>query len=68
MWIIPGSEAEVQGYQDSFRVTNISRDEQSGEVLLRVLSDEKPAERAKVAIPALEDYYLHIFGEVSSEG
>ncbi len=65
VWIIPCSEAEVQGYQDRFRVTNISRDEQSGEVLLRVLSDEKPADSARTARPTLEDYYLYVFGEAS---
>ncbi len=65
VWIIPCSEAEVQGYQDRFRVTNISRDEQSGEVLLRVLSDEKPSDSARAARPTLEDYYLYVFGEAS---
>ena len=68
VWLLPCGEAEVVDLQQKYRVTNIARDEAGGEVILRVLSDEKPAERAKAAIPALEDYYLHIFGEVSSEG
>jgi hypothetical protein len=49
--------------QDRFRVTNIARDEQTGEVLLRVLADTMPTERARTAAPTLEDYYLHVFGD-----
>ena len=47
-------------------VTNIARDEQTGEVLLRVLADTMPTERARVVAPTLEDYYLHVFGDVTS--
>jgi ABC-type multidrug transport system ATPase subunit len=65
VWIVPCAEAQVQGYQDRFRVTNISRDEQTGEVLLRVLADGMPAEGARAARPTLEDYYLTVFGEAS---
>lgn len=51
--------------QDKFRVRNIARDEQSSEVLLRVLADMIPTERARTAAPTLEDYYLHVFGDAS---
>ena len=64
VWLLPCDEAEVVDLQQKYRVTNIARDEAGGEVILRVLSEEKPAERAKAAIPELEVYYLHIFGEV----
>jgi len=47
--------------QDKFRVRNIARDEQSSEVLLRVLADMIPTERARTAAPTLEDYYLYVF-------
>ena len=46
-------------------VTNIARDEQTGEVLLRVLADDMPTKRARVVAPTLEDYYLHVFGDAA---
>ena len=36
-----------------------------GNVLLRVLSDTNPTERARVVAPTLEDYYLHVFGDAA---
>ena len=66
VWNVPCLESEVQSMQDTFRVTNIARDEESGDVLLRVLSDEKPSEDSKIVSPTLEDYYLYIFGDTAS--
>ena len=66
VWLVPCAESEVQAMQDRFRVTNIARDEQTGEVLLRVLSDTNPTDRARSVAPTLEDYYLHVFGDVTS--
>ena len=66
VWLVPCAESEVQAMQDKFRVTNIARDEQTGEVLLRVLAETNPTERARVVAPTLEDYYLHVFGDVTS--
>ncbi len=66
VWNVPCAEPEVQEMQDKFRVTNIARDEETGAVLLRVLSDTQPTERAKTVVPTLEDYYLYVFGETSS--
>ena len=63
VWNVPCLESEVQSMQDTFRVTNISRDEESGNVSLRVLSAEKPSEDSKIVTPTLEDYYLYIFGD-----
>ena len=63
VWNVPCLESEVQSTQDTFRVTNIARDEESGNVSLRVLSDEKPSEDAKIVTPTLEDYYLYVFGD-----
>ena len=63
VWNVPCLESEVQSMQDTFRVTNISRDEESGNVSLRVLSDEKPSEDSKIVTPTLEDYYLCVFGD-----
>ena len=63
VWNVPCLESEVQSMQDTFRVTNIARDEESVNVSLRVLSDEKPSEDSKIVTPTLEDYYLYIFGD-----
>lgn len=66
VWNVPCDESDVQPMQDKFRVTNIARDEDTGEVLLRVLADEQPTDRSKTVAPTLEDYYLYVFGETSS--
>lgn len=63
VWNVPCLESDVQSMQDKFRVTNIARDDESGEVLLRVLSDDPPSIHAKNAAPTLEDYYLYVFGD-----
>ena len=63
VWNVPCLESEVQSMQDTFRVTNIARDDESGNVSLRVLSAEKPSEDSKIVTPTLEDYYLYIFGD-----
>lgn len=63
VWQAPCTEAEVQKMQERYRVTNIARDEQSGEVLLRILSETMLTKDAKPAMPTLEDYYLYVFGE-----
>ena len=63
VWIVPCAESEVQTLQNRFRVTNISRDETTGEVLLRVLCEARPTGNAKNTAPTLEDYYLWVFGE-----
>ncbi|MBO7405134.1 MAG: ABC transporter ATP-binding protein, partial [Clostridia bacterium] len=63
VWLLPCAEEEVQVLQNRFRVTNISRDETTGEVLLRVLNEAKPSDSARTTAPTLEDYYLWVFGE-----
>lgn len=63
VWNVYCSEADVQLMQERFRVTNIARDDEAGDVILRVLSDDKPDERAKTVTPTLEDYYLYVFGD-----
>jgi len=68
VWIVPCAESDVPDMQNRFRVTNISRDEQTGEVLLRVLNEDKPSDGARTTAPTLEDYYLRVFGEKSGKG
>ena len=63
VWNVPCSETEVTEKQKSLRVINISKDSESGDILLRVLSDEMPVESAQTVSPTLEDYYLYVFGE-----
>ncbi len=67
VWQTPCAESEVQHMQDSFRVTNIAREESSGRILLRILADDKPSEAAYPLSPTLEDYYLTVFGEESGK-
>ncbi len=66
VWNILCSESEVQMMQESFRVTNIMRDDETGDVLLRVLADKQPTNRSRLVSPTLEDYYLYVFGESGS--
>ena len=64
VWSLPVAENTVSEMQQKFRVTNISRDEMTGQVLFRVLSEERPDANATAMPPSLEDYYLYIFGEI----
>ncbi len=64
VWNVPCEEDKVQEMQEKFRVTNIARDDTTGEVLLRVLSDSQPTITSVTVSPTLEDYYLSIFGEI----
>ena len=64
VWNVPCEETGVQRMQDTYRVPNISRDDEHGDVILRILAEEKPKDDAKAAAPTLEDYYLYVFGDV----
>lgn len=63
VWQVSCTESDVQKMQERYRVTNIARDEETGAVLLRILSETIPTKDAKPAMPTLEDYYLYVFGE-----
>ena len=65
VWNTPCAEGDVQAMQDKFRVTNIARDDESGKIMLRVLSEETPTADSRAISPTLEDYYLYVFGETS---
>lgn len=67
VWLLPSEDGMVATLQQTYRVTNIARDEETGKALLRVLSEERPDESARAAEPTLEDYYLYVFGETASE-
>ena len=67
VWNLPAPESEVVNLQQKYRVTNITRDDKTGDAILRVLSEEEPASEsgksATTVAPTLEDYYLYVFGE-----
>ena len=69
VWNLPAPEGEVVELQQKDRVTNITRDDKTGDAILRVLSDEQPVSSgdkpATTVAPTLEDYYLYVFGEES---
>ena len=69
VWNLPAPESEVVELQQKYRVTNITRDDKTGDAILRVLSNEEPVSScenpATTVAPTLEDYYLYIFGEES---
>ena len=66
VWNVPVAEEQVTEMQQKFRVTNISRDEVTGEVKLRILSEKQPNVCSKLTTPALEDYYLYLFEDTLS--
>ncbi len=65
VWSVPCNEDEVMTMQKKYRVTNISHNEATGEIMLRILSDTMPCDRAVSVFPTLEDYYLYVFGETT---
>ncbi len=67
VWHVPCGESEVSDMQTQHKVINISKNAENGDVILRVLSDEKPIERATAVVPSLEDYYLYVFDDMKSQ-
>jgi len=63
VWNVPVAEEQVTEMQQKFLVTNISRDEYTGEVKLRILSEKQPIACSKQVAATLEDYYLYLFEE-----
>ena len=53
---------DVKAMQEKFRVVNIQNGEQGA--ILRILSDAKPTKDSVSVVPSLEDYYLHVCGDV----
>ena len=62
VWQTVVAAEDVQAMQEKFRVVNIQNGEQG--VILRILSDMKPTEDSVTVVPSLEDYYLHVFGDI----
>ena len=62
VWQTVVKPEDVQTMQGKFRVVNIQNGEKG--VILRILSDVKPTEDSVTVVPSLEDYYLHVFGDI----
>ncbi len=62
VWQTVVAAEDVQAMQEKFRVVNIQNGEQG--VILRILSDVQPTEDSVTVVPSLEDYYLHVFGDI----
>lgn len=67
VWSISVPEEQVTALQNRFRITNIVKNECEDTVSLRVLAEEAPTPDAVEVTPGLEDYYLYVFGEQTSE-
>ena len=61
VWQIRTDESKISEFQVKNTVINISREEQTGEILIRILCDSKPCETASQVMPSMEDYYLYTF-------
>lgn len=59
VWNMAVEQSEITAAQSKFRVINLTRDEESDKILLRVLSSEKPSPLSVKVTPTLEDYYLY---------
>lgn len=68
VWNVPCLESEVQSMQNKYRVTNIARDDERGDVILRILSETQPTKEARSVSSTLEDYYLYVFGDAVEDG
>lgn len=62
VWSIIAKEDEIENYMDKYVIANAATYE--GDYSLRIISDEKPHEKAVPELPRLEDVYLYYFGEV----
>ncbi|MDX8362724.1 ABC transporter ATP-binding protein [Cytobacillus sp. IB215316] len=61
IWTVNVSEQEVIDFQNKYKVSNIINNQ--NEVALRIISENKPDERAIEATPNLEDLYLYYFDQ-----
>ncbi|MFS1518716.1 ABC transporter ATP-binding protein [Bacillus sp. SCS-151] len=61
IWTVNVSEQEEIDFQNKYKVSNIINNQ--NEVALRIISENKPDERAIEATPNLEDLYLYYFDQ-----
>lgn len=60
VWEMTVSQKESRKYLETMAVANVRHE--NGQVVLRILSDRKPAENAVPCAATLEDLYLYYFG------
>lgn len=60
VWICNISESKLSTMESNFNIVNINRLSE-GLVNVRVISETKPCENAKIVLPTLEDLYLYYF-------
>ncbi|MFH0372446.1 ABC transporter ATP-binding protein [Streptococcus sp. A22] len=63
VWYLELETQELKYYMDNFIVSNQKHIEDSGLHGLRLISNSKPADKAKLVEPNLEDLYLSYFGK-----
>lgn len=64
VWELTVSQKESRNYQETMAVANVRHE--NGQVVLRIISDRKPAENAVPCAATLEDLYLYYFGTTQS--
>ena len=66
VWNVYIPENDIEKIGQTYRITNITRNETSNNIIARVISDTDPSNenyRVEMAVPTLEDYYLYVFNE-----
>ena len=66
VWNVYIPENDIEKIGQTYRITNITRNETSNNIIARVISDTDPSNenyRVEMAFPTLEDYYLYVFNE-----
>ena len=61
VWQITSDIDNLKYYSDNFKISNLIKTPGSENVILRVVSEKKPNEKAVRVHPNLEDYYLYVF-------
>lgn len=61
VWLVPCEINDIDNWMNKYSITNAVMNNDMYE--LRIVSDEKPTDNSRKAIPNLEDVYLYYFGE-----
>lgn len=61
VWTVMITNDKIDDKYETYKISNILRD--NNNILLRIISNEKPDEKAKNVKPNLEDVFLYYFGE-----
>lgn len=61
VWTVTTTNSKIDDRYEKYKISNILRD--NNDILLRIISDEKPDVKAKNVKPNLEDVFLYYCGE-----